>query len=96
MQFGHDMNPSLAPQDPAPLPQAAPVVVDWNGDGVPDVFDLDEQGQLLLRLGQPGSPGEYDSPRIIGQYLGVSLLATSPWSTPAMDRSWPRSSKGNP
>ena len=73
MQFGPATDPSLAPQDPAPLPQAAPVVVDWNGDGIPDVFDLDEQGQFLLRLGQPGSPGEYESPQIIGQYLGVTF-----------------------
>ena len=55
------------------MPQAAPVVVDWNGDGTPDVFDLDQQGQLLLRLGQPGSPGEFEAPQIIGQYLGVSF-----------------------
>ena len=40
----------LAPQDSAPLPQSVPIVVDWNDDGVSDVFDLDQQGRLLLRL----------------------------------------------
>ncbi len=73
VQFGPATNPSPAPQDPAPLPQAAPVVVDWNGDKIPDVFDLNEQGGLLLRLGQPGSPGEYESPEVIGGNLGVSF-----------------------
>jgi hypothetical protein len=63
----------IAPQDPAPLPQAAPVVVDWNSDGIPDVVDLNEQGQLLLRLGQPGSPGEFESPEVIGGGLGVDF-----------------------
>jgi hypothetical protein len=59
--------------DAAPLPQAAPIVIDWNRDGVPDVFDLDEQGDLLSRLGQPGSPGQYESTQIIGQSLGVTF-----------------------
>ncbi len=64
----------LAPEAAAPLPQAAPVVVDWNLDGTSDVFELDQQGQLLLRLGQPGSPGQFEAPQIIGQDLGVAFL----------------------
>ncbi len=63
----------VAPADTAPLPRSAPIVVDWNHDGTPDVFDLDQQGQLLLRQGQPGSPGEYQAPQIIGQNLGVAF-----------------------
>jgi hypothetical protein len=63
-----------APELTAPFPEAAPVVVDWTDDGVPDVFELNEQGQLLLRLGQPGSPGQFESPQIIGQDLGVRFI----------------------
>ncbi len=55
----------------APFPQAAPIIVDWNDDGTPDVFGVDQKGQLLLRLGQPGSPGQFEPPQIIGQNLGV-------------------------
>ena len=73
VRLGEHGDQVLAPKDTAPLPQSAPVVVDWNGDGTPDVFSLDQQGQLLLRLGQPGSPGEYDAPQVIGQWLGVSF-----------------------
>ncbi len=73
VRLGNSGNQVLDPGDAAPLPQSPPVVVDWNGDGTPDVFTLDQQGQLLLRLGQPGSPGEFESPQVIGQNLGVSF-----------------------
>ena len=73
VRLGTSNGQFVAAEDSAPLPQSAPIVVDWNGDGVLDVFDLDQQGDLLMRLGQPGAPGEYDSPQIIGQYLGVSF-----------------------
>ena len=68
---------------------------DWNDDGTPDVFELDQQGQLLLRQGQPGSPGEYEAPRSSARTL-ASPSATSPWSTRELDRSWPRSKRTNP
>jgi hypothetical protein len=63
----------LAPPDPAPLPQPAPVVVDWNGGGTPDVFTLDQQGRLLLRPGQPGVPGEFEAAQVIGASTGASF-----------------------
>ena len=83
VQLGTSSGQLLPPDDAAPLPQPAPVVVDWNGDGTPDVFTLDQQGQLLLRLGQPGSPGEFE--RAAGHRRGprASASATSPWSRPA-------------
>ncbi len=71
VQFGTGNLQAVAPEEPAPLPQAAPVVADWNDDGTPDVFELDQQGQLFLRMGQPGSPGQFEPPQIIGQNLGV-------------------------
>ncbi|MGP0062493.1 MAG: FG-GAP repeat domain-containing protein [Isosphaeraceae bacterium] len=81
VRLGTTGGPFLAPEDIAPVPQAAPVVVDWNDDRTPDVFELDQQGQLLLRLGQPGSRGQFEAPQIIGQSLGVrfsdiALVAT--------------------
>jgi hypothetical protein len=63
----------LPPPQTAPLPQASPIAVDWSGDGTTDVFTLDEEGQLLLRLGQPGSPGQFEAPEILGQYLGATF-----------------------
>jgi large repetitive protein len=40
-----------------PLPHPAPLVLPTG-----DVLTIDQNGQILLRLARPGSPGEYDSP----------------------------------
>ncbi len=71
VQLGNSSSQGLAPLVSAPLPQPAPVAVDWNGDGLPDVFTLDQQGRLMLRLGQPGSPDEYGSAQVIDIGPGV-------------------------
>jgi hypothetical protein len=63
--------PLLAPEAAAPLPQSPPVVVNWTGAFMPDVFTLNQQGELLLRVGQPGSPGQFEAPQVVGQNLGV-------------------------
>jgi hypothetical protein len=73
VRLGSGQGHVTVPQDPAPLPQSAPIIVDWNGDGATDVFDLNEQGQLLLRVGQSNVPGEYASPEVIGQSLGIAF-----------------------
>ncbi len=50
-----DRNPSNPPRD-------TPLVGDFNGDGVPDVIEVNLQGQILLRLGVPGQPGTFAPP----------------------------------
>ena len=50
--------------------------------GRPTSSTLDQQGQLLLRLGQPGSPGQFEAPQVIGQDLGVTLPRHRPGQDP--------------
>jgi hypothetical protein len=45
--------------------RSTPLVVDLNGDGVPDVAVLSRQGKILVRLGRPGAPGTFDPPVVI-------------------------------
>ncbi len=77
-------NPSqqLSTQVPVPLPNAQPIITDWNGDGIPEVFTLNQQGQLLEWFSQPGSPYEYDQSQVIGQDLGVSFQSIALVNTP--------------
>ncbi len=71
VELGVNTSQELATQVPVPRPQPAPVIVDWNGDGMPDVFTLDQQGRLLMRAAQPGSPGEFGSAQVIDVGAGV-------------------------
>lgn len=44
---------------------AAPVVVDWDGDGGEDVVVVERGGRVLLRLARPGSPGAFEPPVVL-------------------------------
>ena len=39
-----------------------PLVVDFNGDGAPDVFVVDAAGDILYRAGRPGEPANFAPP----------------------------------
>ncbi len=62
----------LAPEHTAHTAAPEPVVTDWDGDGAVDVFNVDAQGHVLLRLGRKVSPGEFGAPKDIGP-AGVSF-----------------------
>src|SRR5262249_19097262 len=71
---------TFAPPDRVSSPRrAAPVVADFNGDGLPDVAVLRQDGAILVRFADPGAPGEFEPPVIINPAPGdaareISLL----------------------
>jgi hypothetical protein len=57
---------SFAPPSAPPAPfQAAPMLDDLNGDGIPDAVVLDRAGEILVRRGRPGPQGGFDPPVVI-------------------------------
>ena len=42
-----------------------PVLADLNGDGVPDLLTLRQDGRILFRPGRAGPPGVFDSPIVV-------------------------------
>ena len=75
---GSFFNPSL---QPAPTPQAIPLVADLNGDGTPDLIVLDQKGNILYRQGNPQQPGVYG-------LQSWSIPTNRPATSPSSAKPW--------
>jgi hypothetical protein len=49
----------------SPPVRSAPIVANMNGDGVPDIVVLRQDGKILFRPGLPGQPGAFGAPLVI-------------------------------
>ncbi len=80
VRLGSMIDLAQTPPDAAPLPQPAPVVVDWGGTS--DVFTIDQQGRLLLRQGELYAPGSFQAAQVVGASTGASFRAMVAVTTP--------------
>ena len=80
VRLGSMTDQALPPPNAAPLPQPAPVAVDWGG--TTDVFTIDQQDRLLLRQGEIRSPGSFQAAQVIGASIGASFRAMVAVTTP--------------
>ena len=53
----------------------APLLGDFNGNGTIDTVVMDQAGNVFLRLGRPGEPGNFEPPRLVNLATPAGSIA---------------------